>query len=165
MNFGTFNELENSGKTQKDKVASRKKGRLPDDFYTLDPTKPRDTIHDMRLDVFGLIMVEKFSHEIESLEGQGESNFIDFYENVARDDYFGGFDTIARKLGLDIELSEILSRNQDLFRNAHTIFMKIQNQEPISSTEVQEIARGYRKFLEEVKVLFENFRDTVPEEL
>ncbi len=134
-------------------------GRLPDSFYAVNINGPGIT----RLDLVALKKIERFSEEIESVGGV--EGFENFYESISRGNYFISLESDARSLGLDTELSEILSRNSDLVERAHSIFMKMQNGEPSTPNEVEQIIKGYKDFLAEVKTLFEHFRDTVPEKL
>jgi len=59
----------------------------------------------------------------------------------------------------------ISSKYRGVFEEVQSIFQLTQTGQTIELSEIEKVKVEYRTFLNEIKVLFENFKNTVPEEI
>lgn len=112
---------------------------------------------DIRLDTVGLSLAEEFLLAINDLESEGTSGFSGFGEDIFRHDYFRNFEEISVRLGLAERYREAFSQLEPTFALVSQLTSGSSSRFP-NTTEIEMIAKSYRKFLGEIKDLFSEFQ-------
>ena|SRR3989338_2716633 len=136
------------------------KPRQPDQWFSGNLDKPLES---ERLDGVAFRLIGEFLREVEDLERGGIEGLDYFWDAVTRAGYFARFQNFARRLGIEPALGEIISRHQITFVAVQKLLKRLAQKEAVSGNELEEVIQGYKKFLDEVKALFEEFRRTTPE--
>ena len=112
---------------------------------------------DVRLDSMGLALADDFLSAVDALEEEGSLGFQAFGENIFRHNYFRNFEEFSERLGLKEDYQRIFSQLQPVLELVSRL---TQGPTPnaFTASHVKQVTEAYRKFLGELKGLFNKFK-------